>query len=216
MTIAMILFGIWLIYIATNKNKGTPAREVKRNKQTRKANSKIETELVPMAMHGLNVRSRVDYKTWMKIAHASHKANRTFFKTREGECEVCLDNGHRQGFNHPLEAHEEWSFNHDTRTQKLTRIRSLCPLCHKAVHMGLSDKLGFGQRARQHMMEVNNWNALQTEEHIAEAKRTVRGMNNNGQYKLDLRILNSPIYANAHNFRFTENETNNCRPGIFE
>lgn len=211
MTIIMILMGIWIAYIAFKpKGKG------KRKLVSTPSNGKIETELVPMAMHGINVRSRVDAETWGKIARKSHYLNALSFRMNKDECEVCRGSGRQQGFKHSLEAHEEWSFNHGSRTQKLTRIRSLCPLCHKAVHIGLSDKQGYGEQARKHMMRVNGWTIDQVEAHIDQAKQTVRNMNQMGRYKLDLTYLNQRDYATAHQFRFTTNETNNCRPNTYE
>jgi hypothetical protein len=206
----IVLSIILLVFYGVSKPKD------KKKNLSRQGKAKIETELVPMAMHGINVRSRVDYKTWMKIAHKSHYLNMVRFKLPQHACEVCKSNGYKQGFEHPLEAHEEWSFDHDTRTQKLTRIRSLCPLCHKAVHIGLADKQGYGERVRKHMARVNGWTADQVEAHIAQAKDTVRAMNQMGQYKLDLTYLNDKRYAGTHHLRFTTNETNNCQAKIYE
>jgi len=102
-----------------------------------------------------------------------------------------------------------------TRTQKLMRIRSLCPLCHKAVHIGLAKKQGYEEQTKKHIQQVNGWTLDQVEAHIAQATQTVSAMSQMGQYKLDLTYLNSNSYAGTHKFRFTENETSNCRPGIF-
>lgn len=202
-TILIILFGMFLIYIGAKPQR-------KKAKTAR-----IQTEMVPYAMHGINVRSRVDEKVWMNIAYRSHDLNRVAYGLKKGQCEVCRGDGKLQGFKHSLEAHEEWGFDHGTRTQKLMRIRSLCPLCHKAVHIGLADKSGYGEQVRQHMQQVNDWNADQVEAHIDQAKQTVKAMNNSGRYKLDLTYLNGKKYAGTHQFRFTTNETNNCRPNIY-
>lgn len=210
MTIIMILIGIWIAYIVFR-----PKRKSKKNLSAPKK-GKIETELVPYAMHGINVRSRVNADTWKRIARQAYMLNLARFKLFKDECEVCRGNGRQQGFIHPLEAHEEWSFDHGARTQKLTRIRSLCPLCHKAVHMGLSDKQGYGQQARKHMMRVNGWTAAQVQAHIDQAKQTVKTMNGMGKYKLDLTYLNHRDYAATHQVKFTGNETSNCQPNTYE
>lgn len=208
-TITIILFGMFLIYIGAkpqNKNriKLVPAP----------TDAKIATDLVPKAMHGLNVRSRVDGKTWQLIAHTAHNLNRIAYRLQPAQCEVCRSNGFKQGFGHALEAHEEWSFNHGTRSQKLMRIRSLCPMCHKAVHFGLAERDGYGERVKAHMQKVNGWTADQVEAHIYQARQTVKAMTDMGLYKLDLSYLNSDDYRTAHKFRFTNNETHNCRPNI--
>ena len=211
-TITTILFGMFLIYMGAipKKRKSRFGAIV-----AAPTGGKIQSEMVPRDMHGKNVRSRVDSKTWTTIAHRSHELNRQLYKLQPQQCEVCKSNGHKQGFGHALEAHEEWSFSHVTRTQKLMRIRSLCPLCHKAVHIGLATKQGYEDRTKSHMQEVNGWTLDQVEAHIAQAKQTVKAMSEMGQYKLDLTYLNNKSYAGTHNFRFTENETSNCQLGIF-
>lgn len=207
--LAIILFGIFLLYV------GAKPKQKRKQFVPTPTGGKIQTEMIPHAMHGINVRSRVDAKTWTAIAHKSHYLNLVKFQLHKDQCEVCRSNGRKQGFGHPLEAHEEWSFNHGTRTQKLTRIRSLCPLCHKAVHIGLADKSGYGEQVRKHMQQVNGWTIGQVEAHIAQAKATVKAMNDMGKYKLDLTHLNAKEYAGTHQFRFTENETHQCRPNVF-
>lgn len=213
-TYSIYLTGLFLIYKTIIFVFGLIFGSSKRTSSA--LTGKIETELVPWDMQGINVRSRVDYKTWMKIAHTAHSINRIKFKLPMDCCEVCKQNGRNQGFDHPLEAHEEWRFDHETRTQRLARIRSLCPLCHKAVHIGLADKQGYGQRVRKHMAQVNGWSLDQVEQHIQQAKIKVKGMNHMGKYKLDLTYLNNAPYTAVHNFRFTKNETNNCQPNIYE
>lgn len=207
-SLTIILFGMFLVYFGAkpkNKKKIVPTP----------AGGKIQTELVPRAMHGINVRSRVDAKTWMAIAQKTHYLNLVKYKLHKDQCEVCRSNGFKQGFGHALEAHEEWRFDHATRTQKLARIRSLCPLCHKAVHFGLAKKDGYGERVKKHMMAVNGWTLAQVEAHIAQALQTVKTLNETGRYKLDLCYLNSKEYAGTHQFRFTTNETHHCRPGVY-
>lgn len=207
-SLTIILFIMFLAYAGAkpkNKKKIVPTPQ----------GGKIQTELVPRAMHGINVRSRVDAKTWMAIAQKTHYLNLVKYKLHKDQCEVCRSNGRKQGFGHALEAHEEWSFNHGTRTQKLTRIRSLCPLCHKAVHFGLAEKSGYSEQVKKHMMAVNGWTIGQVEAHVEQAKQTVRAMNDMGTYKLDLTYLNDRAYAGTHSFRFTTNETHQCRPNVY-
>lgn len=211
-TITTILFGMFLIYMGAIPKKRKPKFGAIVAAPT---GGKIQSEMIPRDMHGKNVRSRVEQKTWQAIAHRSHDLNRQLYRLQPQQCEVCKSNGHKQGFGHALEAHEEWSFSHVTRTQKLMRIRSLCPLCHKAVHIGLAKKQGYEEQTKKHIQQVNGWTLDQVEAHIAQALQTVSAMSQMGQYKLDLTYLNSNSYAGTHKFRFTENETSNCRPGIF-
>lgn len=208
-SITIVLFGMFLIYMGAKPQRKT-AKIV-----PAPTGGKIQTEMIPYAMHGINVRSRVDGKDWLLIAHKTHELNRVAYGLQPGQCEVCRSNGFKQGFRHELEAHEEWSFNHGTRTQKLMRIRSLCPLCHKAVHIGLATKQGYEEKTKKHMQEVNGWTADQVEAHIAQAKQTVKAMEDMGMYKLDLTYLNDSRYAGTHHFRFTTNENHHCRPNVY-
>ena len=201
-TIIGILFAIWLVKKAFTKQ----------DKTNTKKNGKIETELIPFQMQYINVRSRVDEPTWIKITRVAHELNTKQFKIRKGTCEVCGSNGRSQGFQHPLEAHEEWQIDQSTKTQKLTRIRSLCPFCHKAIHFGLAEKQGYGEKIKMHMMRVNGWTRNQVDEHIRQSRLKVKQFNE--QYMLDLTLLNQPPYSFAHSIRFTKNETNNCNPRI--
>ena len=198
MTIIALLFGAWLVYIAV-KEKFTG---------TTKQKGKIETEMIPFQMHGKNVRSRISSEQWQRVAKATHKYN--FQQTGIKGCEVCESNGREQGFPHTLEAHEEWLFNYKTRTQRLTRIRSLCPLCHKSVHYGLAKSQGFEEAVYRHMMEVNGWSGRQVEDHVEEATDKVKELSK-GSWKLDLTLLNEEPYQSILQEEFTKDEARNCR-----
>lgn len=175
---------------------------------------KIESELIPYKMHGINVRSRVDQHTWTKIAHKAHEFNQQKFHLPKESCEVCKSSGKSQGFNHSLEAHEEWAIDTKTNTQKLMRIRSLCPLCHKVIHIGLAERDGYLDMVMQHMMKVNGWSKNEAKKHIAQAKAKVKKLNKQ-KYKLDLTLLNSYPFNTTHQYRFTNNETDRCKKGVF-
>lgn len=99
-TIIAVLIGMLCIYLG-----GMPQRK-KEKIAPLPTDKQIKTELVPLSMQGINVRSRVDSRTWTSIAHKSHKLNSIKFKLKKDECEVCRSNGRKQGFKHPLEAHE--------------------------------------------------------------------------------------------------------------
>jgi hypothetical protein len=52
------------------------------------------------------------------------------------KCEICGESGLNQGFKHPVECHEIWSWDIENSVQTLEGLISLCPLCHKAKHFG--------------------------------------------------------------------------------
>ncbi len=170
------------------------------------ASLKCSIELVPVQMHGFNVRSRLQPSQWQQVCKAVHaEANqgRSYYL-----CQQCGESGLLQGFSHPVECHEIWRFNRWTRTQKLAGLLSLCPMCHKVKHIGLARTQGFGDRAFEHMRKHNHWTDIQAEiymdEALAECTRK-RG----SPWKLDLTYLNQAKFS-CLNIRFTSDEANNC------
>jgi hypothetical protein len=62
-----------------------------------------------------------------------------------------------------LEAHERWSYDNDTKVQKLERIIALCHRCHTATHMGLAGLRGLTELAIKHTKKVNSWSDTEWE-----------------------------------------------------
>ena len=73
-----------------------------------------------------------------------------------------------------LEAHERWSYDYDSSTQKLERIIALCHRCHTATHMGLANLRGVHVLAMNHMKKVNGWNDEQLSQHLKEQSNRYR------------------------------------------
>jgi len=114
----------------------------------------LTIELIPATSMYDNVRSRVSKKTWDLIRRSSYqKANYV--------CEVCGDNGKNQGYKHPVECHEIWEYNENTGIQKLVGFISLCPICHKVKHAGLSIMKGWSEIVIKQLMKVNNISELE-------------------------------------------------------
>jgi len=67
-----------------------------------------------------------------------------------------------------LEAHERWSYDEDTKVQKLERIIALCHRCHSLTHHGLAGIRGVHKFAEKHLMKVNGWTEEQVSKHIEE------------------------------------------------
>ncbi|MER3447896.1 MAG: HNH endonuclease [Nitrospiraceae bacterium] len=171
---------------------------------------KLGIELVPLAMQGYNVRSRISPEQWQQTASITHKrANRPRTTYR---CEICHQSGKDQGFKHPVECHEVWDYDDETHIQKLTGLVSLCPLCHKAKHYGLAKKQGYESRVRAHMKQVNNWSESELNASIAQAFHQVKARSDE-YWILDLTYLNTPhLKLNA---TFTNDEQANCDKPIF-
>lgn len=126
---------------------------------------KLTIELVPSTSWYSNIRSNVTKAEWDIIRKKS-------YKVADYRCEVCGDKGTNQGFKHPVECHEIWSYDDQTHIQKLEGLISLCPLCHKTKHIGLAFIKNQGDRVVNHMMKVNNLTHSETERYISESFAT--------------------------------------------
>jgi hypothetical protein len=56
-----------------------------------------------------------------------------------------------------LECHETWAYDETWAVQRLVGLLSLCPLCHKAHHVGLAGRLGMLDDVKDHLRAVNRW-----------------------------------------------------------
>lgn len=167
-------------------------------------NPKINIELIPFEAHGFNVRSRLTPTQWEKICKVIHR------KTAKGSlrCQQCGETGHRQGFKHPVECHEVWHFDDRRQMQKLIGLVSICPLCHKAKHIGLAKRMGYAEQAKQHMAKHNRWSNEKVEAYIAWTKAEVKKRSGKN-YRLDLTYLNRKEFGFLQT-HFTDDEQGNC------
>lgn len=170
---------------------------------------KVNIELIPYEAQGFNVRSRVSSYEWEQICRVVHKKKNV---SKPYRCEQCGKNGLYQGFQHPVECHEVWHFDKDSRTQTLIGMVSICPLCHKSKHIGLADKMGFGDRVREHMARENNMSTEEVEKYVAQALKLVKKQSGR-TFKLDLTYLNQPSFSFLKH-RFTSDESHNCDSSI--
>jgi hypothetical protein len=93
---------------------------------------------------GVTIKPVYGVATWDKLRKESY--------AKAGyKCEICGESGLNQGFRHPVECHEIWSWDMENAVQTLEGLVSLCPLCHRAKHFGLH---GRGQ-AVERMVCVN-------------------------------------------------------------
>lgn len=175
------------------------------NEELQEDELKLPLELVPLSMHGFNVRSRLNAEQWQRICNIAHGR----YENKVQVCEICGESGKQQGFSHSLECHEQWEYNTITRTQKLVRLRSICPMCHKVFHYGLSVKKGYGERALQHFIKVNNLTLEQAEEYIMKAKAEIK-LKSKVEWQLDLTYLNQNQFKFLKT-TFNDREKYNCQ-----
>lgn len=170
---------------------------------------RIDIELVPLQAQGFNVRARVSKQNWEKICTVVHKQAT---KTGRYKCQVCGENGLSQGFKHPVECHEVWDYDDKTRTQKLVGMLSICPLCHKAKHIGLATQMGYADKVKEHMARHNGWSISKVEKHITKSFKKIKSRSSKF-YKLDLTYLNDKSFSFLME-KFTDNENKKCDTSI--
>lgn len=140
---------------------------------------KLTIELVPRTAWFSNVRSEVTRSTWDHI--------RTTVAEKAGyRCEICGGRGSR----HPVECHEIWDYNDETRTQTLKGMVALCPDCHLVKHFGRAQAVGEGGKALAHLCKVNSWTQEEALKYI-RAAFVVWEERSRHQWSLDISTLST-------------------------
>lgn len=118
---------------------------------------KLNIELLPKGTWGNDFSRTLAKKDWDVLRKVCYsKANH--------KCAIC-------GFKtDDLDAHEVWDFDIETKTQTLKDIIAICSKCHGVKHIRNSQRLGFGENAKRHFMEVNKCNELEFAKHLAKAQ----------------------------------------------
>lgn len=123
----------------------------------------IKMQLIPSTANGLNLRTILKKREWQNISRTVRFAN-------DGYCEYCGEQ-----FNPvELEAHEVWKFDKKRKRMRLKDIVGICPLCHKAVHIGRTRSVEGEDKylmAANHYMLVNNRSYKEFSEDLKKAYR---------------------------------------------
>ena len=137
---------------------------------------KLEFEMVPDGCWYINLRSILSKKQWdyLKL-DAKRRAS--------CKCMICGKKTDR------LEAHEKWSYNEKTKTQKLEDIVAVCKDCHSVIHIGRTQLKGDEERAEKHYMEVNNCSYAEYRRNLGKANELHKRLNLVPEWKLDLTYL---------------------------
>ncbi len=137
---------------------------------------KLNFELVPDSCWYYNLRSLLSKKEWDFLKkYAREKA--------DNRCAICGAKVKR------LEAHEVWSYDINSATQKLEDVISVCHDCHSVIHIGRTSLVGDIERAEKHYMKVNNATYAEYRMALGEANKLHRQRNKVREWKLDLTWL---------------------------
>lgn len=137
----------------------------------------LTIELVPKSSWINNVRSITTSIQWDLI-------KKSVYSEAWYICQICKD----VGPNHPVEAHEIWSYDDKTLIQKLEGMIALCPNCHMVKHIGLAQLNNKMDKAIIHFMKVNNINKKTALLHIKYAFESWK-QRSTKRWKLDISYL---------------------------
>lgn len=126
-----------------------------RRYQTTPGSAVLLPEMLPVTTWEQNVRTRLSAAVWDRMRKHAYQA--AGFR-----CKICGADGR-------LEAHEDWHLANETCIQALVGILALCPLCHKAHHMGIARRLGMLEDVSQHLMQLNDWSRKRLNTEIEDA-----------------------------------------------
>jgi len=137
---------------------------------------KLNFELVPDGCWYSNLRTILSKKQWDFLrAEAKERSG--------GKCMICGRPAKR------LEAHERWSYNEETATQKLEDIISICHDCHSVIHIGRTQLKGDIIRAENHFIKVNKCTYADYIRALGKANEDHIRRNKISEWKLDLSYL---------------------------
>lgn len=127
--------------------------------QKMKNKPKLEVEMVPSSTWGINLRSALKRSDWDLI-------RRDCYKAAGYVCEICGGTGPT----HPVECHERWKYDDKKHIQKLVGVISLCPLCHKAKHLGRTQCLeeSIFDDVIRHIRKVNKWSKADLDTYLID------------------------------------------------
>ena len=122
---------------------------------------KLTIELVPQGQWGSNLRSELPKKDWDRL-------RKSVYKAANYRCEICGGKGPKW----PVECHERWKYDEDTKVQSLVGLIALCPSCHEVKHIGRAGVMGRAAQALEHLMKVNGWDLEQATEYVDDCFST--------------------------------------------
>ena len=140
----------------------------------------LDFELVPDGCWYSNLRSILKPKEWDEV-------RREAYSRANGRCSICGRPSAR------LEAHEVWSYDIPSSTQKLEDVIAVCRDCHSVIHIGRTQLLGDEDRAIKHFCKVNGCSYSDYIRALGKANEVHRERNKVSEWKLDLTYLKKII-----------------------
>lgn len=136
----------------------------------------LDFELVPDGCWYSNLRSILPPEMWSIVRKEA-------IARAGGKCAVC-----HTPTNY-FEAHEVWSYDVKTKTQKLEDVIAICRDCHAVKHIGRTQLKGDEDRAIKHFLTVNGCLYADYRKALGKANERHRELNKVDEWKLDLSYL---------------------------
>ena len=149
---------------------------------------------IPVSMFRENLRSILTQDEWDVV-------RRTVYQRAGYTCQICASWGEA----HPVEAHEEWTFDDKKHIQNLFSIMALCPLCHYCKHPSAPNILFSVNEMIQHYNRVNEWDETFTREYIQKElwQAFDRGMHD---WELDVTLLDKDPHDDPQKLRINTSD----------
>ena len=120
-------------------------------------NFKLTIEMLPKGAWNNDFSKTLPKKEWDIVRNAC-------YKKANHRCQIC------DYETDDLDAHEVWEFDIKKKTQTLKDIIGICSKCHGVKHIRNSQRLGYGEEAKRHFMNVNKCSELDYASHLTQAQ----------------------------------------------
>lgn len=132
---------------------------------------KLTIELLPKGAWGNDFSRTLSKKDWDILRNEC-------YKRANHHCQIC---GYKTD---DLDSHKVWDFDIKKQTQTLKDIIGICGKCHGVNHIRNSQRLGYGENAKRHFMEVNNASELEFASHLTKAQMDFEERNKVYRWKM--------------------------------
>ncbi len=134
-------------------------------------NFKLTIEMLPKGAWNNDFSKTLPKNEWDIVRNAC-------YKKANNKCDIC-------GFaTDDLDAHEVWEFDVKNKTQTLKDIIGICSRCHGVKHIRNSQRLGYGEDAKRHFINVNNCSELNYASHLTKAQMDFEEQNKIFRWKI--------------------------------
>ena len=160
--------------------------------------NELFVDMIPKTSWFSNVRSLIHPSDWDRVRnHIYNRVNHI--------CECC--NNNTKETHTRLDAHERWSFDNETKIQKLVRLVALCEFCHQTTHFGLAGIQGKTEEAKTHLNNVRLFTEDECGQHLTNASKLFKERCK-VKWEIDITIITSNGIKMATNVMSNSNRVN--------